>query len=43
MGLWDPPPFAWDVAARRLSFPLDGRRRMTLDLATKGAEWRIER
>jgi hypothetical protein len=43
MGLLDPPPFAYDPARRRLAFPLDGRRRMTLDLATEGASWAIER
>jgi hypothetical protein len=42
LGLLDPPPFAYDPAARRLAFPLDGRRRMTLDLV-KGAPWTIER
>jgi hypothetical protein len=43
MGLLDPPPFAYDPATRRLAFPLDGRRRLTLDLAAEGAAWTVER
>jgi hypothetical protein len=43
LGLVAPPPFSYDRERRLLAFPLDGRRRMTLDLDAKGAPWAIER
>lgn len=40
LGWIDPPAFAWDPAAARLSFPLSARTSLVLDAATAGATWR---
>lgn len=39
MGSVAPPPFSWDAAKARLSFPLSTRSMLGIDVGTEGATW----